>query len=236
MAEEGATILDFGGESTRPGADLVEVGTEIKRIVPVIERAKGFAPFLSADTRKAEVMDAAIQAGANMINDVTALEYEEGSLQIAARNNVRVCLMHSSADPKVMQDNPSYDHVLFDVIDYLKERIAVCENAGLDKSRIIVDPGIGFGKTVQHNLVLLKGLHFFHSLGCLVLLGASRKSFIGKIDQMAPPHPQERIGGSLSAVLMGLRAGVQIFRVHDVAQTRQAIAIWRAMDDTSLID
>ncbi len=234
LAEEGADILDFGGESTRPGADFVDPTAEIERIAPVISSCTGLVPFLSADTRKASVMEAAVKAGANMINDVTALEYDADSLSVVAKSGAYVCLMHSSADPKVMQDNPTYDHVLFDVIDYLKSRVSYCMQAGVEPHKIIIDPGIGFGKTVEHNLILLKGLRFFHALGCQVLLGASRKSFIGKIDEKAPPEADQRIGGSLSAVFAGLAAKVQIFRVHDVAQTRQAIAIWQAIDNTPL--
>jgi len=233
LAKAGADILDFGGESTRPGAAAVSVDEEIFRVVPVIEKCRTFAPFLSIDTRKSEVMRASLQVGANMLNDVTALEYDEQSMAVAAASAAPVCLMHSSADPKVMQDNPRYDHVLFDVLDYLKSRIDICGAAGIDKSNIIIDPGIGFGKTLDHNLTLLKGLRFFHALGCPVLLGASRKSFIGKIDPTG--GAVDRIGGSLSAVLYGLAAGVEIFRVHDVAQTRQAMAVWQSIDNTALM-
>lgn len=234
LAKEGAHILDFGGESTRPGADMIPVSAEIERVTPVFQGCKGQAPYLSIDTRKSGVMAAALSAGANMINDVTALEFDQASLSIAAKANVPICLMHSSADPKVMQENPTYEHVLFDVIDYLRNRIDYCTSGGVRLDNIILDPGIGFGKTLAHNLTLLKGLRFLHGLGCPVLLGTSRKSFIGKIDHVAAPRADERIGGSLSSVLAGLAAGVQIFRVHDVAQTRQAIAIWQAIDNTQL--
>lgn len=229
---EGAHILDFGGESTRPGADTVSIDDEISRVAPVIQQCRTLSPNLSIDTRKSAVMSAGIAAGATLINDVTALEYDGDSLQIAAKSGLPVCLMHSSADPKVMQDNPVYDHVLFDVIDYLRGRMSLCLDAGISRENIILDPGIGFGKTLAHNLILLKGLRFFHALGCPVLLGVSRKSFIGKLDDA--PEAKDRVAGSLAALIAGLAAGVQIFRVHDVAATRQAIAIWRAIDDTEL--
>jgi len=232
LTNDGADILDFGGESTRPGADEISSEDELARVLPVIERCRNLGPILSIDTRKATVMDRAVKGGAAIINDVTALEYDARSMHVASKASVPVCLMHSSADPKVMQDNPQYDHVLFDVIDYLRERVDDCVRAGIKRSDIILDPGIGFGKTLDHNLVLLKGLRFFHSLGCPILLGVSRKSFIGKIDRNE--DAKHRIGGSLSSLLYGLTAGVHIFRVHDVRETRQAIAIWQSIDNTSL--
>lgn len=228
LYKAGAHIVDIGGESTRPGADAVGADLEISRVIPVVQKCRGLGPLISVDTRKSNVMSEGITQGASIINDVTALEYDEDSLKVVAENKATVCLMHSAADPKVMQDNPTYDHVLFDVIDYLNGRISTCLKAGLSRDQIIVDPGIGFGKTLEHNLVLLKGLRFFHSLGCPVLLGVSRKSFIGKIDR--PDAKGSRLGGSLSALLFGLAAGVQIFRVHDVEETRQAIAVWDAID------
>jgi len=232
LLEEGAHILDIGGESTRPGADPVSVQEELDRVLPIIEACRGRHALISIDTRKAAVMEAALKAGAGLVNDVTALEYEPDSLPVVAGSDAKLCLMHSSADPKVMQDNPTYDHALFDVIDYLRGRIEVCEQAGIQRNRIAVDPGIGFGKTLEHNLLLLKGLGFFHALGCPVLLGVSRKSFIGRIDQ--PGDAQERIGGSLSALLQGFDCGAQIFRVHDVQATRQALAVSAAIEKTGL--
>ncbi|MEH6494875.1 MAG: dihydropteroate synthase [Pseudomonas marincola] len=232
LTREGADILDFGGESTRPGARSVSNEEELQRVIPVIKRCVGLGPLLSVDTRKAEIMTAALDAGASILNDVTALEYDVGSLKVAASSSAPVCLMHSSADPKVMQDNPQYDHVLFDVIDYLGSRVEACVAAGVSRDNIILDPGIGFGKTLDHNLVLLKGLRFFHGLGCPILLGVSRKSFIGKID--AGEDAKHRIGGSLAGLLYGLKAGVQIFRVHDVREARQAIAVWQSIDSASL--
>ncbi|MEH6401767.1 MAG: dihydropteroate synthase [Sneathiella sp.] len=228
LYKAGADILDIGGESTRPGAEAVDLEQELARVLPVVDKCKGLGPLISVDTRKSEVMAQGLDHGATIINDVTALQYDANSLNVVAGKKATVCIMHSAADPKVMQDNPTYDHVLFDVIDYLRDRISVCLKAGLTHDQIIIDPGIGFGKTLDHNLVLLKGLRFFHSLGCPILLGVSRKSFIGKIDRVG--DAEKRIGGSLSAMLFGLAADIQIFRVHDVEETRQAIAVWDAID------
>ncbi|MCR9212132.1 MAG: dihydropteroate synthase [Proteobacteria bacterium] len=227
MIEDGAQILDVGGESTRPGAEAVSISEEINRVVPVIEECRDLGVRISIDSRKKAVMEAAVDAGATMINDVTALEYDPESLEFVASKDLPVCLMHSSADPKVMQDNPQYDNVVFDVIDYLNQRIQVCEAAGIAKESIVIDPGIGFGKTLEHNLQLIQGLPYFHTLGCDILLGASRKSFIGKITGEA--EAQNRISGSVSAALFGLNCGVQILRVHDVAETRQALEIWQSV-------
>ncbi|WP_206378381.1 dihydropteroate synthase [Sneathiella limimaris] len=232
LLNQGADILDIGGESTRPGAETISVADEIGRVVPIIQEMSASEVVVSVDTRKAEVMQAALAAGANMINDITALEYDGKSLPTAVNSGKPVCLMHSSADPKVMQDNPQYDHALFDVIDYLRSRVELCVENGINREKIMLDPGIGFGKTLEHNLVLLKGLRFFHALGCPVLLGTSRKSFIAKV--AGDIGPKERLPGSLTTVLAGLEAGIQIFRVHDVVETRQAIAIWQAIDNTPL--
>ncbi len=232
LVADGADILDVGGESTRPGADRVEIEEEINRVVPVIEGCRNFGKVISIDSRKSVVMSAAIEAGASFINDVTALEYDQNSLKVASNADLPVCLMHSSADPKVMQDNPAYDHVLFDVIDYLENRKKTCLGAGIKASNIIMDPGIGFGKTLEHNLTLLQGLRFFHALGCDILLGLSRKSFISKLDRVGPA--EERVAGSLAGLLFGLKAGVQIYRVHDVAESRQAIAVWQGIAKQSL--
>lgn len=227
MVADGANILDIGGESTRPGADAIGVDEECARVIPVIEACGDLGVDISIDTRKQPVMVAAVTAGATLINDVSALEYDAGSLSFVASSGLPVCLMHSAADPKVMQDNPHYDNVVLEVIAYLRGRIAVCEAAGIDKSRIIVDPGIGFGKTAAHNLSLIKGLSKFHDLGCEILLGASRKSFIGKVT--GSDVATDRVSGSLAAALYGMQAGVQIIRVHDVAETVQAVKIWRAI-------
>ncbi|MEH6526636.1 MAG: dihydropteroate synthase [Sneathiella sp.] len=231
LVTEGVDILDIGGESTRPGANLVSIEEEIDRVIPVIEGCKALNVEISIDTRKEPVMKAAVAAGATMINDVSALEFDENSLNFLASNTLPVCLMHSSADPKIMQINPEYKHVLLDVIDYLKRRIECCEEQGVDRNRIVVDPGIGFGKTMDHNLTLLKGLPFLRSLGCRILLGASRKSFIGRIS--SENRSENRIGGSIAAALYGAQAGADILRVHDVHETRQAVKIWQSIDRAS---
>lgn len=227
MVAEGADILDIGGESTRPGADLVSIDDEISRIVPVIEGCKSLNIEISIDTRKEPVMKAAVAAGATMINDVSALEFDAGSLDFVASNTLPVCLMHSFADPKAMQVDPRYNHVLMDVIDYLKRRIDCCEEKGIARDRIKIDPGIGFGKTPEHNLTLIKGLPFLQSLGCRILLGVSRKSFIGRLS--SDNRVENRIGGSIAAALYGAMAGVEILRVHDVHETKQAVKIWESI-------
>lgn len=229
MLKQGASILDIGGESTRPGADFVENDAEILRTKPVIEALKsaGITNPISIDTRKADVARAALGAGAGMFNDVTALRYDPDSLPLVAKQQPYVCLMHSVNDPKTMQNNPQYENVLLDVYDHLQERIKTCVDAGLPKNRIVVDPGIGFGKTMDHNLQLIRGLSLFHGLGCPVLLGVSRKRFIGEIG--GAQEPADRMPGSLAIALEGLRQGIQILRVHDVWQTKQAVRLWQAM-------
>lgn len=228
MAAAGADLLDIGGESTRPGAQTVPIDDEIARVVPVIEglRAAGFDGLISIDTRKAAVAEAALAAGAGLINDVSGLTYDRQMAAVAARAEVPVCVMHALGDPATMQQNPTYEDVALDVYDFLAARIAALEAAGIPRSRIIADPGIGFGKTQTHNLALLARLSLFHSLGVPILLGASRKRFIGTISGVA--DADQRIAGSLGVALAGIAQGIQMLRVHDVAETRQAIALWRA--------
>lgn len=228
MAQAGADILDIGGESTRPGAETVAVAEEIKRTQPVIAglRAQGFAGVISVDTRKANVARAALEAGANLINDVSGFTYDPALAGVAANADVPVCVMHGPVDPAVMQNDPRYSDVLLDVFDFLEARIAALETQGIARSRIIADPGIGFGKTMDHNLALLARLSLFHSLGVPILLGASRKRFIGTIG--GAPEAADRAPGSIAVALAGIAQGVQIVRVHDVAQTAQAIALWSA--------
>ncbi len=228
MAQAGADILDIGGESTRPGAETVAVAEEIKRTQPVIAglRAQGFAGVISVDTRKANVARAALETGANLINDVSGFTYDPALAGVAANADVPVCVMHGPVDPAVMQNDPRYSDVLLDVFDFLEARIAALETQGIARSRIIADPGIGFGKTMDHNLALLARLSLFHSLGVPILLGASRKRFIGTIG--GAPEAADRAPGSIAVALAGIAQGVQIVRVHDVAQTAQAIALWRA--------
>ncbi len=227
LAEEGADILDVGGESTRPGSDAVAVDDELRRVIPVIEglRAKT-DKLISIDTRKAEVMRRAAAAGADILNDVSALTHDPKALDVAAESGLPVMLMHAQGDPKTMNDNPQYSDVVLDVFDYLEGRIRECVAAGIPKSRLIADPGIGFGKHLHHNVAVLNALSLYHGLGVPLLLGASRKKLIGQICNVEAPR--DRVPGSIAAALFGVAQGVQIVRVHDVAETRQAVAVWEA--------
>ena len=229
LMASGAEIIDIGGESTRPGAVEVSAEDEIARTVPVIAalRAGGLEAAVSIDTRKAVVAEAALAAGATWVNDVTALRFDAAMAGVAAKAGVPVVLMHSLASPATMQDDPQYDDVLLDVYDALASRVAFAEAAGIRRENIAVDPGIGFGKTLQHNLALLARLSLFHDLGLPVLLGASRKRFIGTI--AAEDEAQRRMPGSLAVALWGVAQGVQMIRVHDVAETRQALSLWQAV-------
>ena len=226
MAEMGASIIDVGGESTRPGAQPVPVDEELRRVLPVIRELAGRGLVVSVDTRHAAVMEEAVKAGAAIINDITALE-GEGALAAAARSGAAVCLMHMQGQPQTMQAAPRYECAPLDIYDYLAGRIAECEQAGIDRSRICVDPGIGFGKDDDHNSQILALLGLYHGLGCPVLLGASRKSFVGRLSR--GEAPKDRLPGSLAAHLEGLNQGVQVVRVHDVAETAQAFRVWAAM-------
>ena len=233
MIEAGADIIDIGGESTRPGASPVWEGEERDRVLPVIERLAGCGAALSIDSRNASVMEAALRAGAHMLNDVSALAHDPRSLAVAAAASGPVVLMHSRGEPATMQQDPTYDDVLLDVFDALAGRIAACEAAGIDRARLIVDPGIGFAKSLRHNLDLIDGLSLFHSLGCPLLLGVSRKTFIGALSRGEPPDG--RLAGSLAAALAGLDRGGQVLRVHDVAETRQAVAVWQGLRDAAML-
>ncbi|WP_278876842.1 dihydropteroate synthase [Paracoccus yeei] len=226
LVGQGAAILDVGGESTRPGAAEVPVPDETARILPVIGAARGLAP-ISVDTRKAAVAQAAIAAGAGMVNDVSGLDFDPGMAGVVARAGVALCLMHAQGIPETMQDNPTYGDVLLDVYDALAERIARAEAAGIPRDRIVIDPGIGFGKTQAHNLAILRRISVYHGLGCAVLLGVSRKGFIGAIGGAA--RAADRAAGTLAVTLAGVAQGIQIHRVHDVEETRQGLALWRAV-------
>ncbi len=228
LVAEGADILDVGGESTRPGAAEVAVEDEIARVVPVIEglRAQGVRVPISVDTRKAAVARAALAAGADLVNDVSALDFDPQMAGAVARLAAPVCLMHARGTPATMQKDPRYDHVLLDVYDALERQIRLAEAAGIARERIIVDPGIGFGKTQAHNLALIRGLSLFHGLGCVILLGVSRKRFIGVIG--GEPDAGRRAPGSIAVGLAGLAQGVQMLRVHDIRETRQAVLLWQA--------
>ena len=228
LAAEGADILDIGGESTRPGADAVPLEEELRRVVPVIERlARETALPISVDTSKPEVMRAAVQAGAGMINDVYALR-REGALDAAAALGVPVVLMHMQGEPRAMQEAPAYDDVVAEVHRFLAERVFAAEMAGIDKRRIVVDPGFGFGKAAAHNLALLARLDHFASLGVPLLAGLSRKRTIGEIT--GRDAPAERVHGSVAAHLIAAQRGARIVRVHDVAATVDALKVLQAVD------
>ncbi|WP_119168624.1 dihydropteroate synthase [Algihabitans albus] len=229
MADAGAAILDVGGESTRPGAQPVPVAEELHRVLPVIEALAGRGLAVSVDTRRPEVMRAAAAAGARILNDVTALTGDPESLETAAELGLPVVLMHMQGEPQTMQRAPTYAEVALDVFDALEGRVEACLAAGIPRERLAVDPGIGFGKTLAHNLHLLDNLALFHGLGCPLLLGVSRKSFIAKLMPDEGPPPKQRLPGSLAAALAGVQRGAQILRVHDVAETCQALAVWQAI-------
>ena len=227
LVQEGAAILDVGGESTRPGSEVVDPKEEIRRIIPVIAELKKHVRWVSVDTRNAQTMAAAIKAGANVINDISALAHNTESVHIAAEAQVPVFLMHMQGTPQNMQKNPSYNNVVEEVFEFLQRRIEFCATHRIDKKFLVLDPGIGFGKKVEHNLLLLRNIKRFHDLDVPILLGASRKSFISKISADEPPS--DRIPGSLSAALWGLSQGVQFYRVHDVKETVQAFKIYQAI-------
>ena len=232
MAAQGAAIIDVGGESTRPGARSIWEGDEIERVVPVIKQVVAGGAAVSVDTRKADVMTAAVAAGARMINDVSALTYDQRSAETAAAAKVPVILMHHQGAPEVMQDDPRYDDVLVEVYLWLENRIAAAVEAGIPREHILIDPGFGFGKNVAHNLELMNGLALFHSLSCPIVLGASRKRTIGALSNEAPA--EQRLAGSIAFALKALEQGAQILRVHDVPETLQALRIWRGMRDQAL--
>ncbi len=223
-----ADLLDVGGESTRPGAAEVTVEEEISRTAPVIAamRAAGIARAVSIDTRKSAVAQAALSAGAGVVNDVTALQFDPAMGRVVAGAGAPVILMHSIATPETMQQDPRYDDVLLDVYDALAARVAEAEAAGIARERIAIDPGIGFGKTLAHNLTLLARLSLFHGLGLPILLGASRKRFIGTLS--GEEDAARRMPGSLAVALAGVAQGIQMIRVHDVAETRAALTLWQA--------
>jgi dihydropteroate synthase len=232
MIEEGAALVDIGGESTRPGAKPVWEGDEIARVRPVIDRLAAAGAALSIDTRKAAVMAAALDAGAGLVNDVSALDFDPQAMALVAARGCPVVLMHHQGDPATMQRDPHYGDVLIEVYDWLEDRIAACEAAGIARANILVDPGIGFGKTLRHNLALLNGLALFHGLGCPLVLGASRKRLIGALSNEAPV--EQRLGGSVAVALLGAAQGAQLLRVHDAFETVQALRVWRGLRDAAL--
>ena len=234
MVDEGADILDIGGESTRPGAQEVSVAEEIDRTAPVIAalRDGGIATPISIDTRKAAVAEAALQAGADIINDVSAMSFDPGLAEIAAKTGAPICLMHAQGTPETMQNDPRYANVVDEVLSYLGERVAVAIKAGIARDQIIIDPGIGFGKTLDHNLELIRNLSAFHQLECPILLGVSRKRFIGTITDVQ--EPADRVIGSVAVALSALSQGVQIIRAHDIKAHREGLAMWSALNGSGM--
>ncbi len=227
LIEQGADLLDIGGESTRPGAEAVDVKEELKRILPVLEGLRDCGVPLSVDTLKPEVMRAAIKAGADMINDVNALRAKD-ALQAVADSSVAVCLMHMQGGPRTMQQSPQYGDVVGEVKAFLEERIAVAEQAGILRNRMLIDPGFGFGKTLEHNLCMLKRLNSFASLGVPLLAGLSRKSMLGVLTGL--PVAERMVPSVASAVIAAMK-GAKILRVHDVKETRQALQIVSAIGE-----
>jgi dihydropteroate synthase len=233
MTTDGAAIIDVGGESTRPGAALVWEGDEIKRTEPVIAALAKGGVAVSIDTRKAAVMEAALAAGATLVNDISALRYDDRAMDVVAKSGCAVVLMHAPSAKSDPHEGGTYDHVLLDVFDMLADRIAACEAGGVARDRIMVDPGIGFGKGVADNLALLNGLSLFHALGCPILFGASRKRMIGALDGEA--EASDRLGGSIALHYQAAAQSAQLLRVHDVRETRQALRIWRGLRDAALV-
>ncbi|MEZ9289339.1 dihydropteroate synthase [Vibrio lentus] len=228
MIKAGVSIIDIGGESTRPGAPEVTLEDELSRVIPAIKAIRAnFDVWISIDTSKAEVMRQAVEAGADLINDVRALQ-EPGALEAAAQAQVPVCLMHMKGQPRTMQANPSYDDVFTDVEDFLKERVEACESVGIPKEQLILDPGFGFGKTIEHNYHLLAHLEKFHTLGLPILAGISRKSMIFKLLDKAPA---DCMVGSVTCATIAAMKGAQIIRVHDVEDTLEAMKIIEVMNN-----
>ncbi|MAE51503.1 MAG: dihydropteroate synthase [Micavibrio sp.] len=233
LLEEGAQILDIGGESTRPGSQRVEIQEEIDRILPVIEGLKKYGACLSVDTRNAATMRAALDAGASIINDISALEYDSESIFLAVGRQVPVILMHMQGSPDTMQENPSYNNVIEDIYVYLQKRIRACETAGIERKNVIIDPGIGFGKTLEHNLLIHRNISKFFDLGCNILFGSSRKRFIADLSKGESAN--ERLAGSLSSVIWARSQGVNMFRVHDVKETVQALKVYDSISAVSAL-
>lgn len=232
MAAAGAAIIDVGGESTRPGATTVWEEDEKARVVPVIAHLAASGTAISLDTRKAAVMAAGLAAGAQMVNDVSALLFDDRALEVMRGTSVPVVLMHAPGKPHDLHSRDHYSDPLIEVYDWLDDRIAAVVAAGINRARIVADPGIGFGKGVAENMAILNGLSLFHCLGVPILLGASRKRIVGALSNEAPVD--KRLGGSVALALKGAEQGVQILRVHDVPETVQALHVWRGMRDAAL--
>ena len=234
MLEAGAAIIDVGGESTRPGAAAVWEGDELKRVIPAVERLAAMGAAISVDTRRPGVMEAALNAGAHVVNDVSALRHDPRSLEFAARAGVPVVLMHAPGEGEDLHGGAGYGDVVLDVFDWLKARRDAALDAGVLRENIILDPGIGFGKSLAENLALINALALFHALGSPLMLGASRKRMIGALS--AEETADRRLAGSLALAVRGMEAGVHLLRVHDVAETVQARNVWRGLRDAALTD
>lgn len=234
LAGQGAHILDVGGESTRPGSDAVSVDEELSRVIPVVKRLSDAGHVVSIDTRKAAVMREAANAGAAIINDVSALQHDAESLRVVAELGCPVVLMHAQGDPRTMQLNPHYDDVALDVYDHLEGRVEACVAAGIPRGRIAIDPGIGFGKTFRHNLEILNQITLFHGLGVAVLLGLSRKGFVGALT--GEKNAGSRVHGSVGGAVQAALNGVHILRVHDVKATVEALAVATAVVEPRSIE
>ena len=229
LLKTGCSILDVGGESTRPGAREVAFEEEIERVVGVIKKIKKYAPsaIISVDTRKAIVAEKALQAGASIVNDISAGSFDEKMFNVVAKYKAGVCLMHSDGLPENMQDKPYYENVILDIYDYLEKKINEAQNKGISREKIMIDPGIGFGKSFYHNIEILKKISLLLGLGCPLMVGLSRKSFIGEITNER--LPAGRLVGSIAAMLKAKSNGVNIFRVHDVKETADAIKVWNIL-------
>tara|TARA_B100001057_G_scaffold87087_1_gene83011 strand:- start:110 stop:1135 length:1026 start_codon:yes stop_codon:yes gene_type:complete len=230
LIRAGCCILDIGGESTRPGAKEVSSSNEIERVVGVIKEIKKSVPsaIISIDTRKALVAEKALKAGASIVNDISAGSFDKKMFNIVAKYKAGICLMHSKGLPENMQNAPYYDNVLLDIYDYLEEKISEAESKGVSREKIMIDPGIGFGKSLGHNVEIIKNASLFLGLGCPLMIGLSRKSFIDEI--ISKRLPSERLAGSIAAMLKTLSKGFKIFRVHDVKETADAIKVWNTFN------
>lgn len=227
MIRDGAAIIDVGGESTRPGAAEIPVEEEIRRTTPVIEAIRGEWDIpISIDTRKSPVARAAHAAGATLVNDVAGFTFDAALAPFCAEAGLPICVMHAQGTPEIMQVDPRYDNVALDIFDYLSSRVSALSRIGIPRERIVIDPGIGFGKTLDHNLTLLQNLSLFHGLGCPVLLGASRKRFIGILG--GTEDARNRAPGSIAVALAGVAQGIQLLRIHDVGETAEALRLWQA--------
>lgn len=222
MIQEGADIIDIGGESTRPNAPIVSTEEELKRVIPVIEKIKSFVSNISIDTSKSEVAQKAIEAGATIVNDIYGLQNDKDMAQVVAKNNVKIIIMHIKGTPENMQNNPEYKNVIDEINDYFQKSISIAESAGINREEIVLDPGIGFGKTVKDNLDIIKNIRKLAKFEIPIMLGVSRKSFIGKI---TGAEVENRLAGSIASITIGIMNGVDIVRVHDVKETKQAVEI-----------